>query len=86
MSQKIKVHINHYLALASLLGAGFSLLAYFRFNREAQAFIILITAAAYVGWGTLHHKLTHILTIQIIVEYILVATLGALLLLGMIGF
>jgi hypothetical protein len=77
---------NHYAALASILGAGFSTFAYYRFNRDAQAIAILATAILYVAWGIIHHKLIHYLTQEIIFEYILVAAIGSLVLLSMIGF
>ena len=79
-------YFNHYAALASMLGAGFSLLAFYRFNKEAQSYIILFTAGAYSLWGMLHHKLVHYLTREIIFEYVLVAAIGSLVLLSLIGY
>lgn len=77
-------YFNHYVALASILGAGFSLIAFFSFDREAQASIILVTGLAYVLWGMIHHYLVHYLTREIIFEYLLVAALGSLVILGLI--
>lgn len=79
-------YFNHYLALASILGAGFSLIAYFRFDKEAQVSVILVTTFAYVFWGIIHHKLVHYLTREIIFEYVLVAALGSLVLLSLVKF
>lgn len=77
---------NHYVALASILGAGLSLFLYFRYSREAQAYVIFLTAIAYSLWGVIHHKLLHYLTIEIIIEYILIATLGTLAVLSLVGY
>lgn len=76
---------NHYAALASILGAGFSLFLYNRYNKEAQASVILVTALGYIIWGIVHHKLIHYLTREIILEYVLVAALGSLVLLSLVG-
>lgn len=69
-----------------MLGAGFSLSLYFRYSREAQVYVIVITALAYILWGIIHHKLIHYLTIEIILEYILVAAIGSLVVLSLVGY
>ena len=78
-------YFNHYIALGSILGASFSLVAFFQFDREAQVSVILVTAGAYVFWGIIHHHLVHYLTREIIFEYILVAALGSLVLLSLMS-
>jgi hypothetical protein len=78
-------YFSHYISLASILGIGFSLLAFFNFNKEAQAYVIVITSVAYAFWGVIHHKLVHYLTGEIVAEYILVAALGSLVLLSLVG-
>lgn len=77
---------NHYVALASILGAGFSTFIYYRFSKESQAIVVLLTALLYIFWGVIHHKLIHYLTREIIFEYILVAVIGSLVLLSLIGY
>lgn len=84
--QRKEPRFSHSITLASILGSGFSLFLYFQYNKEAQAFVILITAIAYVLWGILHHKLTHYLTYEIVFEYILVAMMGSLVVLSLIGY
>ncbi len=77
---------SHYVALASILGAGFSLFLYYRYNQVAQAYVIFLTAVAYAIWGIIHHKLAHYLTLEIIFEYILVAAIGSLCLISLVGY
>jgi hypothetical protein len=77
---------NHYLALASILGASFTLFLYYKYSKETQAYLIFNTSMAYILWGVLHHKLIHYLTIEIIFEYILVAALGSFVVLSLVGY
>jgi len=79
-------HFSHYVALVSIIGAGFSLFLYYRFNQIAQAYVIFLTAVAYSIWGIIHHKLAHYLTIEIIFEYLLVAAIGSLVIISLIGY
>lgn len=76
---------DHYVALASILGAGLSLFLYFRYSQEAQAYVIFLTSVAYIIWGVVHHKIVHLLTIEIIFEYVLVAAIGSLVVLSLMG-
>jgi len=79
-------HYSHYVALVSIIGAGFSLFLYYRFNQIAQAYVIFLTAVSYAIWGIVHHKLSHYLTIEIIFEYLLVAAIGSLMVISLIGY
>lgn len=45
-----------------------------------------MTALAYILWGVIHHKLVHYLTIGVILEYVLVAALGSLVILSLVGY
>lgn len=85
-TKKKPAEFNHNITLISILGTGFSLFALYRFNRHAQRAIILITALSYILWGIIHHKLSHYLTREIIFEYILVAAIGSLVLLSLLGY
>lgn len=78
MTKKRRPYFNHFVALASFMGAGLSLYLYYKFNKEVQTYVLFTTTLAYVLWGILHHKLAHYLTMGIIFEYILVAALGSL--------
>lgn len=81
-----KPEFNHYVALTSIMGASLSLFLFYRYSRETQAYVILTTALAYITWGIVHHKLMHYLTMEIIFEYILVALIGSMVVLSLIGY
>lgn len=69
-----------------MLGAGFSLFLYYKYSKVDQAYVVFLTAIAYIIWGITHHKLIHFLTIEIIFEYVLVAAIGSLVVLSLIGY
>lgn len=70
---------KHYLALAAILSAGFSLYWFFNFNRQIQIWITIGLGAVYVLWGIMHHALSKELYLRIVIEYLLVAVLACLL-------
>lgn len=84
--RKTWTEFNHHIAFISFLGAAFSLILVFRYNQQAQSFVVILAATTYTLWGILHHKLSHYLTREIIFEYILVSAIGALVLLSLIGY
>lgn len=74
-------HLCEYLALATAGVFFIFLLSLFKGDRTAQFTIMLFFAAVYVGWGIVHHHLNRTLYLKIVVEYILIAAIGILLLL-----
>ncbi|MBI2028308.1 MAG: hypothetical protein HYT07_01740 [Candidatus Levybacteria bacterium] len=71
-----KKHIFYYLALILILILGF-LLAYINSsNRQIQILAVVFTAISYVFWGILHHLFNHDLSMKIMVEYVLIGSLG----------
>ena len=73
---KISKDIPHYLSLLLILALG--LLAFLIFSSELayQIAILILTSIAYVVWGLLHHYLHKDLYLGVVIEYIVVATLG----------
>lgn len=78
-------HLKHYLALFSLLSFAVFLYFYFSYNRAAQEGVIIATTAAYVIWGIIHHLLEKDFHWRIVLEYIVVASLAAILLLSLLS-
>ena len=76
MFKNFKNHTYYYISLLLILLFGF-LLAFFSADKQFQMLVIVLTSFCYVGWGILHHYLYHELSVKIMVEYILVGTLGA---------
>lgn len=68
--------IQHYVPLIGIFLAGILGFAAFSFDRVFQATLILALAAAYVFWGIVHHHIHKDLHLSVILEYIVVATLG----------
>jgi len=77
--------LKHYLALFSILALAVFFFIYFSYNRQAQAGIVLATAAAYVIWGVVHHWLKKDFHLRVLVEYLVVAALAVVLLLSLLA-
>lgn len=69
-------HLHHYVSLTLLLVAGLiGVLATSSAKNIQMAFVVL-TTIFYVGWGILHHAVNHDITTKIVVEYVLMGSLG----------
>ena len=74
-----KIHILHYLVLASILSGG--VVAFFyAADSSLQLIIGVVTSVAYVLWGIIHHTIQKDLHRRIVVEYILIGTIAVILL------
>ncbi len=76
MMKKTDRHIGYYFSLVSLLILGFLLFLFASPNRQLQMLVFIITTIFYIGWGLLHHKINHDLTVRIMIEYVLIGSLG----------
>lgn len=70
-------HIWHYGALVAILTLGTFLTLQTASDRKLQLVVILTTTLFYVLWGVFHHLIEHDLTAKIVIEYVLVGSLGA---------
>ena len=75
-AKKATKHVKHYLPLVGILFAGLLGFIAFSYDRAFQLIILTAVACAYVAWGLIHHYLHDDLHLFVIVEYIVVATLG----------
>ncbi len=73
--KKRKNHLEYYASLAVILLAGFILAIQFT-RRTDQVFTVVILAFFYVLWGILHHILHHNINTKIVIEYIIIGSLG----------
>jgi intracellular septation protein A len=62
--------------LLSILSIGFLLALFSAPDIRLQGVIVLLTVVFYVTLGIIHHLINHELTVKIMVEYILIGTLG----------
>jgi hypothetical protein len=76
MKKKFKKHLGYYLSLLTILALGLLLTFLATPNIQLQIIIILLTTFFYVLWGMFHHLVNHELTSKIMIEYVLIGTLG----------
>jgi len=76
MIEKGKNHIGYYIFLLLILGFGFFMALFASPNKQLQMIVVVITTFFYIVWGILHHLLNHDLSVKIVVEYILIGSLG----------
>jgi hypothetical protein len=69
-------HLPHYFALFGILIAGIVAFGLFSYDRAFQMAIAVALAASYVAWGIAHHLIHGDLQFSVVVEYLVVATLG----------
>lgn len=75
MTKNAVSHVGYYISLIAILIFGFALASLTPYKQLQMAIVILITFF-YVIWGILHHLINHDLSAKIVVEYILIGSLG----------
>jgi hypothetical protein len=80
----IKKHFIHYLSLFAILIAGLIGFYLFSYDRLFQAAVGVAISVSYVAWGIVHHSIHDDLEPSVIVEYILVASLGLVIVFSLI--
>ena len=73
---KLARDIQHYIPLVGIFLAGILGFLMFSFDRVFQATLAVGLAIAYVFWGLVHHHIHKDLHISVILEYIVIAVLG----------
>ena len=76
MIGEIRNHPQHYLALSLILTFGALGIVFFRFDRLLLDIAIYSFGALYVLWGIFHHHSLHHIRPKVVLEYILIALLG----------
>ena len=74
--RNISKHLSHYLPLFGILAFGFVAFWLFSYDRVFQIAVAISTALAYVLWGAVHHYIHRDLNVSVIVEYLVIASLG----------
>jgi len=77
--KKIAHHIPHYLSLFGILAVSALGFYLFKYDKIFQEAITIAAAASYVSWGIVHHAYHEDLYLAVIIEYLLVALLGLVL-------
>lgn len=76
MFAKIKKHFWYYLTFIFMELAGLLTVFYFAYDKTMRMIAIILMALFYLFWGILHHYTYHNITVKIVIEYILIALLG----------
>ena len=76
--------LPHYLALVGILLAGFVAFCLFSYDRVFQIAVAISLAVSYVVWGIVHHLIRRDFCLAVLIEYILVATLGLVIVFSLI--
>jgi len=77
-------HIPYYTPLIGIFVAGALGFYLFSYDRIFQVAISIAIALSYVIWGIIHHSLEKDLHWEIVVEYLVVASLGLVILFSLI--
>ena len=84
MIKKTAKHLLHYLPLIGVLLAGSFAFWFFSYNRAFQIVIAVVMAVSYVLWGVIHHMLHKDLHLSTVVEYVVIASLGLIIIFSVI--
>ncbi len=71
-----KNHVAYYFLLSAILLGGLSLVLAVAPDRQAQMMIVVGLGFLYVLVGVIHHLINHDLVAKIVIEYVLIASLG----------
>jgi hypothetical protein len=77
-------HLSHFMVLFGILLAGFAGMILFSYDKNFQEAIAIATASSYASWGIVHHYLHNDLHFEVIIEYIVVALFGLIVLFSLI--
>jgi len=80
----ISKHLPHYISLGIILVSGIVGFWIFQFDRLFQASVAVSVAVAYVVWGIVHHSIHDDLHAAVVIEYLLVASLGLIIVFSLI--
>lgn len=69
-------HLSHYSVLFGILLAGFIGLILFSYDKAFQVATASALVLSYAAWGVTHHYLDKDLSFETVLEYIVVAILG----------
>ena len=82
--RNIARHLPHYASLFGILFVGTLAFVFFSYDRVFQMGVALAVAVSYVVWGAIHHYIHKDLHFAVIVEYLVVAILGLVMVFSLI--
>jgi hypothetical protein len=81
---RITKHLPHYVPLAAIILAGVFGFLIFSYDQAFQIMILVAVSVSYVLWGVIHHKIHDDLSLFVIIEYLVIATLGLVVVLSLL--
>lgn len=84
MVKKHTKHLPHYLPFIGMLTASVLAFLFFSYDKQFQIGVALSIAVGHVTWGIIHHLIHKDLCLEVLLEYIMVAVLGSVVLITMI--
>ena len=77
-------NLSHYMVLFGILLAGFAGLILFSYDKNLQIATASALVLSYASWGVAHHYLDNDLHLETVLEYIVVAVLGFVIIFSLI--
>lgn len=77
-------NIVDYLILSLIVSAAIILILYFNGSKNIQQIIIIALSILYIVWGILHHLKEKSLQARVVIEYVLLALLGCIVVIGLL--
>jgi hypothetical protein len=74
--RKITKDIYHYTPLLGIFIIGLFGFWLFSYNRQLQLALAASMSVAYVAWGVVHHNIHKDFSLEVLIEYVLIALLG----------
>ena len=84
MIKDLKEYSLDYLVLIALLLAGATIYLYFHQDQVMQRIVALGMGLTYVLWGIIHHHRADKVTTKVVLEYVLIAVFGYLVINGLL--
>ena len=75
-AETVKKHLGYYIALFIMFILATILILQFSFSKQLQMVTVVTTVLLYIIFGIVHHKENHDLTAKIVIEYVLIGSLG----------
>jgi hypothetical protein len=74
--QFLKKHYGYYAGLLIIALGGLFLITRTGVDYQLKMLLIVLITLFYIVWGVLHHYIHHDLTVKIVLEYVLIGSLG----------
>ena len=84
MNSNLSKHLGYYVPLLAMLLFAIFLIPRLSYARQLQMTLVIATAIFYVVWGIVHHIIHHDITAKIVIEYVLIGSLGMTIILFLI--